>query len=97
MEVEKGFVDLVKLKTEIWDINDDTGLDTFITGTVTESDIYYNKVDKIISDNQEIFEKCKTLLAPVKAQTSRQAQAQATPCITSGGLKPNQIKDCTLT
>ena len=45
-----------------------------------------------------------TLLAPAKAQTVRQAQAQATPSITSSGFKPNQdlklvflIKDCTLT
>ena len=40
-EVEKGLVDLVKLKTEILDINDDTGLDTFINGIDTESDVYY--------------------------------------------------------
>ena len=103
VEVEKGFVDLIKLKTEIWDIEDDTGLDTFITGIDTESNIYYKKVNKVRSDNLEIFEQCKTLLAPAKAQTSRQAQA-TTPSITSGGFKPTQdlkplflIKDCTLT
>ena len=69
----------------------------------TESNIYYKKVNKVRSDNLEIFEKCKTLLAPAKAQTSRQAQA-TTPSITSGGFKPTQdlkplflIKDCTLT
>ena len=75
VEVEKGFVYLIKLKTEMWDINDDTGLDTFITGIDTESNIYYKKVNKVRSDNLEIFEKCKILLAPAKAQTSRQAQA----------------------
>ena len=45
-EVEKGLVELVKLKTEIWDINDDTGLETFIAQMDAESDIYYTKVEK---------------------------------------------------
>ena len=40
VEVEKGFVDLIKRKTEIWDIDDDTRLDTFITGIDTNSNIY---------------------------------------------------------
>ena len=101
-EVEKGLVELVELKTEIWDINDDTGLETFIAQIDSESDIYYTKVEKVRSDNLIVFEKCKSLLAPAKAQTPRQAQA-TNPNITTG-FKPNQdlkplylIKDCTLT
>ena len=75
VEVEKGFVDLVKLKTETWAEDDDEGLEEFITGIDTESDACYKKVYKVRSDNLEIFEKCKTLLAPTKSHTLRQAQA----------------------
>ena len=103
VEVEKGFVDLVKLKTETWAEDDDEGLEEFITGIDTESDACYKKVNKVRSDNLEIFERCKTLLAPTKPYTLRQTQA-TTPSITSGGFKPNAdlkpiflIKDCTLT
>ena len=31
IEIEKGIVDYVQMKSEIWDINDDTGLTAFIT------------------------------------------------------------------
>ena len=67
MEVEKGFIDLVKLKTETWDEKNDDRLEEFITGIDTESDVYYKKVNKVRSDNLEIFAKCKTLLAPAKS------------------------------
>ena len=30
-EIEKGIVDLVQLRTEVWDVNDETGLETFIS------------------------------------------------------------------
>ena len=88
VEVEKRFVDLVKRKTKTWDENDYDELEDFINGIDTESDVYYKKVNKVRSDNLEIFEQCKTLLAPAKAQTSRQAQAK-TPSIKSG-FKQNQ-------
>ena len=88
-EVEKGIVDLVQLKTEVWDINDDTGLETFISQQDAESDIYYTKVEKIRSDNLVIFEKCKSIIAPATAQTSRLTPA-TNPNITTGGFKPSQ-------
>ena len=56
-EIEKGIVDLVQLRTEVWDVNDETGLDTFISQQDAESDIYYTKVEKVRSDNLIIFEK----------------------------------------
>ena len=58
-EIEKGIVDLVQMKTEIWDINEETGLTAFIAEQDAESDLYYAKVEKIRSENSVIFEKCK--------------------------------------
>ena len=90
------------MKTEVWDINEETGLTAFIAEQDAESDLYYAKVEKIRSENSVIFEKCKSILAPAPAQTSRLIQA-TNPNITTG-FKPNQdlkplylIKDCTLT
>ena len=101
--MEKGFADLQALKTETWEEDDDEGLDEFLTRVDTESEACYNKVNEAWSNNQEIFEKFMTLLAPTKPHTLRQTQATA-PSITSGGFKPNAdlkptflIKDCTLT
>ena len=42
-EIEKGIVDLVQMKTEIWDINEETGLIAFIAEQDVESDLYYTK------------------------------------------------------
>ena len=101
-EVEKGIVDLVQMRTEVWDINDETGLTAFISEQDAESDLYYTKVEKIRSENLVIFKKCKSIIAPAPAQTSRLTPA-TNPNITTG-FKPNQdlkplylIKDCTLT
>ena len=54
-EIEKGIVDLVQMKTEIWDINEETGLTAFIAEQDAESDLYYSKVEKIRSENLVIF------------------------------------------
>ena len=47
VEVDKGFVDLVKLKTETWAEDDVEGLVNFLTGIDTESDACYMKVNKV--------------------------------------------------
>ena len=73
--MEKGFADLQALKTETWEEDDDEGLDEFLTRVDTESEACYNKVNEVRSNNLEIFEKCMTLLAPVKPPTLRQTQA----------------------
>ena len=86
-EVEKGLVDLVQLRTTVWDINDETGLEAFIFAQDAESDLYYTKVEQIRSENVVIFEKCKSIIAP--AQTSRLTPA-TNPNITTGGFKPSQ-------
>ena len=90
------------MRTVAWDINEETGLTAFIAEKDAESDLYHSKVEKIRSENLVIFEKCKSILAPAPAQTSRLIPA-TNPNITTG-FKPNQdlkplylIKDCTLT
>ena len=93
---------MVEIKTEIWDINDDTGLEAFISQIDSESNIYYTKVEKVRSDNLIIFEKCNSII-PATAQTPRLTPA-TNPNITTGGFKPSQglkplylIKDFTIT
>ena len=60
-EIEKGIVDLVQLRTEVWDINDETGLEAFISEQDTESELYYTKVKKIRSENLVIFKNVNIL------------------------------------
>ena len=62
-EVEKGIVDLVQMRTEVWEINDESGLEAFISEQDAESDLYYTKVEKIRSENLVIFENCKSIIA----------------------------------
>ena len=68
----------------------------------TESEACYNQFNEVQLSNIEIFENCKTLTAPTKPTTTR--QAQAAPSITPMGFKPQAdlrptflIKDITLT
>ena len=58
-EIEKGIVDFVQMRTEVWDINDETGLEAFISEQDAVSDLYYTKVEKIRSENLVIFKKCQ--------------------------------------
>jgi len=74
-EVEKGFADLQALKTVTLEEDDDEGLEAFLTRLDTESEACYNKVNEARSNNQEIFKKCMTLLAPTNPHTLRQTQA----------------------
>ena len=39
-------MDYVQMKSEIWDINDDTGLTAFIAEQDVESDLCFTKVEK---------------------------------------------------
>ena len=71
IEIEKGIVDYVQMRSEVWDINDDTGLTAFIAEQDVESELCSTKVDKIRSDNLVIFAKCKSILALAQVQISR--------------------------
>ena len=42
-EIEKGIVDFVQMRSEVWNINDDTGLTAFIAEQDLESDLYSAK------------------------------------------------------